>query len=169
MREDHTMGLYTTQDRRGQRLFFSRIWDRLGAHFYLIAACLIVVSVPANLTAIMQPTEILNAFHIQVTESSAWLPYIQLRAVFALGVIGLFAYCLIANSHVHLMTRLVIAYLMLYLLVDVVTVAKFGEFSVQVWLLFSARLLVAILVTLSVEHYFHTQSKLIAEVYGRSN
>jgi hypothetical protein len=155
------MALYTTEDRRGQRLFFSRIWDRLGAHFYLIAACLIVVSVPANLTAIMQPTQILDAFHIEATEGSLWLPYLRLRAV------GVFAYCLIANSHVHLMTRAVIAYLMVYVLIDVVTVTQFGEFTTQVWLLFSARLLVAVLVTLSVEHYFHTQSKLIAELYKR--
>lgn len=161
------MALYTTEDRRGQRLFFSRIWDRLGAHFYLIAACLIVVSVPANLTAIMQPTQILSAFHIEATEGSLWLPYLQLRAVLALCVIGVFSYCLIANSHVHLMTRAVITYLMVYLLIDVVTVTQFGEFTTQVWLLFSARLLVAVLVTLSVEHYFHTQSKLIAEIYKR--
>lgn len=158
---------YTTQDRRGQRLFFSRIWDRLGAHFYLVAACLVVVSVPANLSAVMQPIQILNAFHIEVTDGSVWLPYIQLRAVLALCVIGLFAYCLIANSHVHLMTRAVIAYLMVYLLIDVVTVTQFGQFTTAVWLLFSARLLVAVLVTLSVEHYFDTQSKLIAEAYQK--
>ncbi len=87
------MELYTTEDRRGQRLFFARIWDRVGAHFYLIAACLIVLSVPVNLTAILQPIQILSAFHIPVTEDSLWLPYIRLRAVLALCVIGLFAFC----------------------------------------------------------------------------
>ncbi len=161
------MELYTTEDRRGQRLFFARIWDRLGAHFYVIAACLIVVSVPVNLTAILQPIQILSAFHIPVAEGSLWLPYIQLRAVLALCVIGLFAFCLIANSHVLLMTRVVIAYLMIYLLIDVLTVTQFGELTTAVWLVFSARLLVAVLVTISVEHYFHTQSQLIAARYKR--
>ena len=138
-------------------VFFSRLWRHLGAQFYVVGALLIVFSIPANLTALVDPERILSAFHIEPKAVEFWHRYIRIRALVACCVIASFAYALLSNRALHVMTYLVIGYLLLYLFIDIFTVLHFGQLSSMVWVLFSARLLVAVLVCISVEHYFDTQ------------
>lgn len=138
-------------------LFFSRLWMYLGAHFYVIAALLILFSVPTNLAALIDPGRILLAFQITADADSLWFRYIRIRAVVAFCVIFAFAFSLIANRALQTMTYVTIGYLLLYLLIDIVTVSHFGQMTSTVWLLFGARLLVAVLVCISVEQYFDSQ------------
>lgn len=138
-------------------LFFSRLWMYLGAHFYVIAALLILFSVPTNLAALIDPGRILSAFQIIPDSDALWFRYIRIRAVVAFCVIFAFAFSLIANRALQVMTYVTIGYLLLYLLIDILTVSHFGQMSSTVWLLFGARLLVAVFVCISVEQYFESQ------------
>jgi hypothetical protein len=51
------------------------------------------------------------------------------------------------------MTYGVIGYLMIYLLIDLVTVIVFGQISAQVFALFSARLAVIVLLMAAISQY----------------
>ena len=51
------------------------------------------------------------------------------------------------------MTYGVIIYLIIYLLIDMVTIMRFGHISAQVFALLSARLAVAVLLMAAVSHY----------------
>jgi len=129
------------------------IWMRLGGYFYLIASILTVISLATNLSALITPDRILDAFHIRHDNLSIWEFYIRLRSLFALSLISIFGICLLINHWVRPMTYAVILYLLIYLLIDVVTVILFGEISAQVFILLSARLFVATLLMAAMNQY----------------
>ena len=79
------------------------------------------------------------------------------HAVDALCLIGAFAYSVLSHRALHVMTYVTVGYLLLYLAIDLFTVIRFGEMSSTVWMLLSARLLVAVLVCISVEHYMQIE------------
>lgn len=138
-------------------LGFGRVWMYLGAHFYWMASILILCSIPTNLAALIEPARILAAFHIDADPNSLWFRYIRVRAIVALCLIAAFAYSLISHRALHVMTYVTVGYLLLYLAIDLFTVIRFGEMSSTVWMLLSARLLVAVLVCISVEHYMQIE------------
>ena len=129
------------------------IWMRLGSYFYLIASVLTVVSLSTNITALISPDRILDAFHVHYDGQPIWEFYIRVRSVLALSLISLFGVCLLVAQWVRPMTYGVIAYLMIYLLIDLVTVIVFGHISAQVFALLSARLAVIVLLMTAISQY----------------
>ncbi len=129
------------------------IWMRLGSYFYCIASVLTVVSLSTNIAAFISPERILDAFHVHHDGQPIWEFYIRMRSVLALGVISLFGGCLMMARWVRPMTYGVIAYLMIYLLIDLVTIMIFGHISAQVFALLSARLAVIVLLMAAISQY----------------
>lgn len=132
---------------------WSTIWMQLGRYFYLIASVLTVVALSTNIAAFIAPERILDAFHIHYDGQPIWQFYIRIRSVLALSLISLFAGCLLTNRWVRPMTYGVIIYLIIYLLIDLVTIMRFGHISAQVFALLSARLAVAVLLMAAVSQY----------------
>ena len=129
------------------------IWMRLGSYFYLIASVLTVVSLSTNITALISPDRILDAFHVRYEGQPIWVFYIRVRSVLALSLISLFGVCLLVAQWVRPMTYGVIGYLMIYLLIDLVTVIVFGQISAEVFALLSARLAVIVLLMTAISQY----------------
>lgn len=129
------------------------IWMRLGSYFYLIASVLTVVSLSTNITALISPDRILDAFHVRYEGQPIWEFYIRVRSVLALSLISLFGVCLLVAQWVRPMTYGVIGYLMIYLLIDLVTVIVFGQISAEVFALLSARLAVIVLLMTAISQY----------------
>lgn len=129
------------------------IWMRLGSNFYFIASVLTVISLSTNIAAFISPERILEAFHVDHDGQPIWDFYIRVRSVLALCLISLFGGCLMMARWVRPMTYGVIAYLMIYLLIDLVTIMIFGHISAQVFALLSARLAVIVLLMAAISQY----------------
>ena len=129
------------------------IWMRLGSNFYFIASVLTVISLSTNIAALISPDRILDAFHVRYEGQPIWVFYIRVRSVLALSLISLFGVCLLVAQWVRPMTYGVIGYLMIYLLIDLVTVIVFGQISAEVFALLSARLAVIVLLMTAISQY----------------
>jgi len=129
---------------------WSTIWMQLGRYFYLIASVSTVLSLSTNIAAFIAPECILDVVHIHYDGQLIWQFYIGIRSVLALSLISLFAGCLLTNRWVRPMTYGVIIYLIISLLIDMVTMMRFGHISAQVFVLVSARSAVAVLLMATV-------------------
>ena len=110
---------------------------------------LTVVSPSTNITALISPDRILDAFHVRYEGQPIWEFYIRVRSVLALSLISLFGVCLLVAQWVRPMTYGVIGYLM----IDLVTVIVFGQISAEVFALLNARLAVIVLLMTAISQY----------------
>jgi hypothetical protein len=104
-------------------------------------------------SSLISPDRILDSFHVHDDGQPIWEFYIRVRSILALNLITLFGVCLLLARWVRPMTYGIIAYLMIYLLIELVTVIVFGQISAQVFALLSARLAVIVLLMAAISQY----------------